>query len=722
MTHGEHLNTGIGADVAGSMHSNDGWGIHFEAYEPLRIERVLVDADQAGQFTVRLEEYDGSSTGAIVEEQTYNVNAGYQEIHLGFEVDSAGQYLLSRQGTLPLRRISSWSGFPDSYPFMELIGGAHPDYSDNDYYYYFFDMEVAVDASASGESGSYVEYHDIDDYGADPSGANPSDQALEDAVAAADPHDWIVMTNGDYLFDDYHLFGEPYTIDADGSTLECTQYNGNKSTLDQNDLYDSHEAVFTFEGSKGSSTGVSSTVSEGQDQVPVDDASLFDVGDDVLIKQSGTGYLSRSYEPTRAVIRDIDGSTLHLHTPCKYDYDGDSVVVQVDPVVRPRVKNAYFTGDAGCHVSFVYTREARAENCTSDGYRQHAYSVVDGLDTEIVDCHASNPINLHGSHGETFRIVGSTDVSLVRPVVDGCRRGIDLRSGCKTLRILEPKVKGATLYGFSFHNGNGSYVNGGVEITGGVLSCRITDPTLSDDPNEYQLGNAFSGTQADGYVKLEGVDLVCRDTIMGSGPNDVYAVNCRLRTAEPSETTTILDITGSNVTFENVTIENGSGSPDYAVEVEGTDVRLSGRIRGDYSTECVRVANAENVSLDLDVQGWSESSCRGIRIFSGVDDVDIAGTFDGAGRSIVISGDDVKNVTVNGANCKSDFPPIAYAWNSDATGVSNVQVLNCDVTGGTDERIVFNEPVDGLWIKNNVCSGITTQGHSNEFVRDNLVR
>ncbi|WP_435358363.1 hypothetical protein [Haloarchaeobius sp. DFWS5] len=570
--------------------------------------------------------------------------------------------------------------------------------------------------------------HDIDDYGADPTGTTPSDQALMDAANAANPGDRIEMTNGDYLFDEYHTFTEPYTIDAAGSTLECTQYNGNKSTVSQDDLYDSEEAVFLFKGSVGASTGITGAVTKHEDQVSVADASIFSVGDDVLIKDPNKGHLSRTYEPTRAVVRDIDGSTLHLHTPAKYDYDTNNAVYKVDAVVGPRVENAHFTGDAGCHVSFWNTRDARAENCQSDGYRQHAYQVIDGLDATLVDCRARDPLNLHGSHGECFRVAGSSDISIVRPVVEGCRRGIDLRSGCKTLRVEEPKIRGATLHCISYHNSSDATVRGNVEVRGGLLSARITDPTLSSSPEEYQGGVAFSGSSAEGHHKFEGVDMVCRSAIMSSSPNNVFVSNCTLRTAEGSSGTYLLNIEGNDVAFENVTIEHTAGTRDIAVHVTGSNVRLSGSVRGTFADDFVVVeGGASSVDSSLDISGGTDAGHHAYKLKQ-CSDVNIHDShIDVAGRAVLFSGSGttISGVSVDnnriGANSGSGYGAIS-AWAGGTQTLENVHVVGNDLTGGSNHDIQFYDTaISGLWVKNNVC-GVIDFGSSSTtdvFQRDN---
>ena len=151
MTHGEHLNTGVGMDVDGEMHDTDRYGMRFQAEESLRIERATIDAQSAGSVTFTLAEFSaGDGVGTVLDSRTYSVGEGFQEIRLGFEVDSPGEYLLYREESFPLRRIPSLSAFPLEYPFMTIVGGGRSTGHTNDYYYYFFDMEVAVESGGSG--------------------------------------------------------------------------------------------------------------------------------------------------------------------------------------------------------------------------------------------------------------------------------------------------------------------------------------------------------------------------------------------------------------------------------------------------------------------------------------------------------------------------------------------------------------------------------------------
>lgn len=86
---------------------------------------ATVDADQAGTFTAVVGEYDGSSFSPV-HERDITVDAGINTIEFDMAIEP-GEYLLTRDGSFPLRR-GEWSDWESqSRDGLELIGGAHPE-------------------------------------------------------------------------------------------------------------------------------------------------------------------------------------------------------------------------------------------------------------------------------------------------------------------------------------------------------------------------------------------------------------------------------------------------------------------------------------------------------------------------------------------------------------------------------------------------------------------
>lgn len=138
----------IGSLPRGAQHGATHWGIHFETEQAIHIGIATVDADESGVFTAVIGQYDGNSQFDPVHERDIRVDAGLNEIDLDMVVEP-GEYLLTRDGEFPLRR-GGWGGWESqSRDGLELKGGSKPgDYTDNRYWYYYFDLHVAAHEDA----------------------------------------------------------------------------------------------------------------------------------------------------------------------------------------------------------------------------------------------------------------------------------------------------------------------------------------------------------------------------------------------------------------------------------------------------------------------------------------------------------------------------------------------------------------------------------------------
>lgn len=138
----------VGPSPVGGYHPHDGWGIQFKTNRPLHLGRATIDAETAGAMTVVLAKYDGKSQHEPVQSRDFTVKQGVQRINLNLQVPSAGEYLLSRKGNLTLRR-GEWDGWgAQSRDGLTLVGGSKPDATPetipNRFWYYFYDLQVAV--------------------------------------------------------------------------------------------------------------------------------------------------------------------------------------------------------------------------------------------------------------------------------------------------------------------------------------------------------------------------------------------------------------------------------------------------------------------------------------------------------------------------------------------------------------------------------------------------
>lgn len=136
----------VGSAPRGSHHTHTHWGIHFETERAIHLGEATVDAGESGTFTAVVGEYDGSSFDPV-HERDISVDSGLNTIDLDMALEP-GEYLLTRDGSFPLAR-TEWSGWESqSREGLELHGGGHPEFSDNRFWYYYFDLNVAAHEDA----------------------------------------------------------------------------------------------------------------------------------------------------------------------------------------------------------------------------------------------------------------------------------------------------------------------------------------------------------------------------------------------------------------------------------------------------------------------------------------------------------------------------------------------------------------------------------------------
>lgn len=138
----------VGSSPRGDQHGASLWGIHFETDRSIHLGEATVDADESGTFTAVVGEYDGDAEFNPVHERDISVDSGINTIDLDMELEP-GEYLLTRAGGFPLRR-GGWAGWESqSRDGLELKGGSKPgDYSDNRFWYYYFDLNIAAHEDA----------------------------------------------------------------------------------------------------------------------------------------------------------------------------------------------------------------------------------------------------------------------------------------------------------------------------------------------------------------------------------------------------------------------------------------------------------------------------------------------------------------------------------------------------------------------------------------------
>lgn len=137
---------------SGDYHTHPGWGLHFTLDRPYTFGTTKVDGLTSGTVNVELFEYDGD-VGDLVAEKEVRVPRGGESVTVDLEMDEIppGEYLLTRdyENTPPqddrvsLRRQEGYALWDeDSGVGLALHGSGHNDFSDNENWYYFFDLGV----------------------------------------------------------------------------------------------------------------------------------------------------------------------------------------------------------------------------------------------------------------------------------------------------------------------------------------------------------------------------------------------------------------------------------------------------------------------------------------------------------------------------------------------------------------------------------------------------
>lgn len=142
----------LGPVPMGTYHSVADWGVHFEVDRGLYIKSATIDSETGEPFDVVLARYDGEDDLVPIQRRSIEPEAGRQRIDLDFTIPAGGgEFLLYREGTAALRR-GEWTGWgAASRDGLTIHGGSKAgDFEKpNPYYYYFFQLSVAVNRKAA---------------------------------------------------------------------------------------------------------------------------------------------------------------------------------------------------------------------------------------------------------------------------------------------------------------------------------------------------------------------------------------------------------------------------------------------------------------------------------------------------------------------------------------------------------------------------------------------
>lgn len=565
----------------------------------------------------------------------------------------------------------------------------------------------------------------VDDYGADPTGREPSDDALDATVAAADDGDRISLAGGTYYLARGHEIRTELVVR--GGVIESDYHPGHgydddypREGASDGTQRESLAPIIAFRGERGDRVALVDAVPEGSDGVPVADAGPFSVGDGILLCNEdldadrvvgAVANRTRGYEPTVSTVRAIDGDTVFLDVPAKYDYPADA-----DHHVYP-LSFLDRTGFVDCHfrnrndlawdpergkvmggfrhaMLHQYCRAPVVRNCSVRGYDTKMWVPIDVLEAEIINPRAEAPMNLNGSHGEPIYILGSTNVTVRNPVIRGARRAIDVRAGCKDVTVYDPDISAVSFLGLSYHHGHGVPVRGNLNVYGGRIACKPTDPTQDDHGGradrrwELQRGDGVRDTPASGRLRVSETSFLVRRRgadLTGSG---TVIENCEFETVPHGGTADpVLAISGSDVVVGDTRIDAGTDRTAAVRIADASNVECDVRIEGSFDSAPIVVDGGRRLRLRARISG---ADGPGIRIGGDVSDLEIGGDLYNEGPGVVVGADtDVDHLRIREFTHRGDGPTIAVDPGAsvrrlEVTGLTSLHGGDIDLAGDVE--------------------------------------
>lgn len=500
----------LGPDVDGGYHTASRWGIHFETDRPSHIEGATIDAQRSGTFTAVLARYDGGSRFEPIAEREIDATGGRQQITLDMYVPEGGEYLLTREGSFPLRR-AAWDGwFRETSSPLDVIGGSKPgDYDKpNEYWYYFFNLEVAtadLTMSAAQVEGADRKVFDMrtlaENVGLDE--GDRCDDLLEDVIGCAETGDKIRFRDGTFRLDDLHVVRKSLVVEGENATLDFGDSGG------------LHFRGSHYNGASPETTTVpAGSIRKGERSVNTEGTSGFSDGDYVLIETGYTNWSDQhplrtgsNYKCQVASIEYTSGSwfVLDQATQTYFDmgFDGGKHEIEVhrlEPLENPVFRNLKTVGGE-IPLRMECCVNGRFENCEVRNYENYAHRVDYCLGTVYDNPVATNPKGRKSAQGEALQVAHSTDTTINNPRVHKCRRGIDFANGVFEVEINNPYITGVSMHAISTHGG--SATAGNIYVDGGVLEADSRD----GDSGEYYWGNGISLSRACESAKINGTTI-----------------------------------------------------------------------------------------------------------------------------------------------------------------------------------------------------------------------
>ncbi|MEM4780742.1 MAG: hypothetical protein QXG03_04165 [Halalkalicoccus sp.] len=454
--------------------------------------------------------YDGEDRFEPIAEREIDVEGGEQRIALDMYVPEGGEYLLTRDGSFPLRR-GEWDGqISGSGCPIDIIGGSKPGDWDkpNEYWYYFFDLEVATadfslpSAQVEGADQKVFDVRTLaENVGLDED--DRCDDLMREVIAFASEGDKIRFRDGRFRLHDLHVMRKSLVIEGENATLDFGDSGG------------LHFRGSHYNGADPETTTVpTGSIRKGERSVNTEGTSGFSDGDYVLIE---TGYSSWSdqhplrtgsdYKCQVASVEYVSGSwfVLDQSTQTSFDmgFDGGSHAVEIhhlDPLEKPVFRDLNTVGGE-IPLRMECAVNGRFENCDVTDYENYGHRVDYCLGTVYDNPVVTKPRGRGSAQGEALQVAHSTDTTINNPRVHKCRRGIDFANGCFEVEVNNPYITGASMHAISTHGG--SAAAGNIYVDGGVIEADSRD----GDSGEYYWGNGFSFSSACESAKIHGTTI-----------------------------------------------------------------------------------------------------------------------------------------------------------------------------------------------------------------------
>ncbi len=139
----------VGAFYTGSANHY----LRFDALQDITLRSVKVYAQTNTNRKIRLR----NSSGIILQDTNVAIGAGMQRINLNFYIPAGSGYRLECDSICRLYRNAAGASFPYTVPGVISITGNS--YTNQSYYYYFYDWEIQMNACTSPRSPATVFVH-----------------------------------------------------------------------------------------------------------------------------------------------------------------------------------------------------------------------------------------------------------------------------------------------------------------------------------------------------------------------------------------------------------------------------------------------------------------------------------------------------------------------------------------------------------------------------------